>query len=321
MTNLIRAGAPISELDAPPSVSAFNSDPQENLSNTTPAAGTPDLSVTFTAPTSGRVLGIVGGGLRDNGSDRRVTLSLEIREDNAVGAIVQSPGVSETGWSNAGVNTGNYQYGSRAIIAPIDASGFITALTPGRTYFAHVMQSVNGGSTCDIFFRDITIVPLPLTHSYLYTDELIRATDRTQVAIAQDRTTQLNVSGTDQVGDPEVSLTFVAPNSGRALMVVGGGARDNTGTGRLRMAPQVRIGSRNGPELQHQSTDNIYTTWSWSNSSQTTSNYQYGNRFSFLGEPVTEPLVPGERYFMRVLMDGDGNTDAFNRDLFVIPLS
>lgn len=322
MTNRIRAGAPMSELDAPPAVSGYENTAQLNVSNTTFAAGSPDLSVTFTAPTSGRVLVIVGGGLRDNGGTNRIFLAPEIREDDSSGAIVQSPDISVNSWSNAPVNTSNYQYGSRAIIAPFNTTSFDTALEPGRTYFARVTQAVDGGTTADIFNREITIVPVPMTHSYFYTDNLARASDRPQIVTAQDRTTQLNVNATDDPGDPEVSLTFIAPNSGRVLIVTGGGIRDNTGSNRLRLAPEIRIDRRGGPLLDHTSTDNIYSLWSWSNSSSTTSNYQYGNRMSFIGEPITEGLEPGRRYFVRLLMDGGGGTcDVFNRDVFVFPLS
>jgi hypothetical protein len=333
---VVHAGQVIRAVDAPPAVHAFDSTTQTNLGSAF-APGSPDVSLTFTAPTSGRVMVVVSGGIRTNGSSgARGVLAPEIREDDASGNIVQGSVTSVNAWTNSAFNTSNYQYGSRVTLAPISTNGsFIMALRPGRTYFARLNQFADGGATdVQIRTRSLTVAPIPLGHVYAsdVTPNFARASDRPAIPHTMDTTTQLNITAgiaSRDPGDPEVVVEFLGPNSGRALIVVGGGNRDNSSTGRIGFFAEVRVGSRNGPLLfDPQDTSETgglakYFRFFWSNSSFQTTRYQYGNAVGFLGEPSTPDLIPGQRYFAQVFMvtSGGGTTDVFNREVYVIPLS
>lgn len=323
----------ISTLDAPPSVHAFDNTTQGNVSNTTPAAGSPDVGVTFTAPTSGYVFVCVGGGLRDNTGSNRIDLSVELRQTDGSGSVIVGADTSFAGWTNAPVTSGAFQFGSRPFVLPADDNGLAAPLTPGDTYFVRVMQSVSGGSSADIFNRFLTVAPVPFGTHYGEVDELTLALDRPQFVYQSSTVTQGNIA-TDladfDYGSPHVSVEFVAPASGRALIGVAGGIRDNNNTGSAYMTPEVRYDSESGPLLFDPQAaiggvDNAFR-YAWSNArgAPQVAAYQYGNNINFLGAPATDPLEPGRTYFARVIQwqqGGNDTADIFNRQIFVIPLS
>lgn len=321
MTSPILSGSTIKDSDiGSVSVHAFDTTTQSGITNTSFDAGSPDLSVEFVAPLSGRVLVIVGGGLRTTTGQDSCRIAPEIREDDSSGSVVENPSITVNGWGSAGRDTTHYQYGCMATICPMDTDGPASPLEPGRTYFARVVQSVDGGEG-DIFNRDITIVPLPFGQVF---SAVPLGLDTPPIRSGQDFQTQFNTegsSGSPNYGDPELGVFFRGPSSGRALIVVGGGIRDNTNNQRLRMCPEVRYDDVNGELLvepgDHAGTT-AFVTHGWSNCGQTTDNYQYGSRIGFLGDPATDPLIPGRQYFARVAMEGGSTTDVFNRDLFVI---
>lgn len=321
MTSPILSGSTIKTADiGSVSVHDFDITTQAGIVNTAFEAGTPDLTVEFVAPLSGRVLVVVGGGLRSPNTEDSVQVAPEIREDDENGAVVENPAAGINAWTSTGFITNNYQYGSMAAVIPMNADGPTTPLEPGRTYFARVVQRVDGGDG-DIFNREITIVPLPLGQVY---SAIPLGLDTPPIRSGQDFRTQFNTGGSvasPNFGDPEFGLFFRGPASGRALIVVGGGIRDNTNNQRLRMCPEVRLDDINGELLldpgSHAGTT-AFSTHGWSNAGVTTSAYQYGSRIGFLGAPATDPLIPGQQYFARVAMDGGSTTDCFNRDLFVI---
>lgn len=150
-----RAGQPVRAVDWPAAAWASDSTTITNPSGSSYQAGSPAVSVTFTAPTSGRVLLIVGGGLGNSAGANRIFLSPEVRETNVSGAVVLTPSVTNRGFSSDNVAVG-FHYGSRESV--------LEGLTPGQTYFARVMHAVvddGGGSTGDIEHRDIGVVSLP----------------------------------------------------------------------------------------------------------------------------------------------------------------
>lgn len=74
----------------------------------------------------------------------------------------------------------------------------------------------------------------------------IRAADHPPAVFEQDATAQLNITSNSYItGTPVVDQTFVAPTSGRVLLAVGGGGRDNDATPaeRALIAPQVFEGT------------------------------------------------------------------------------
>ncbi|WP_049562248.1 hypothetical protein [Nonomuraea sp. SBT364] len=150
------AGRPVRALDFPPAAWAQNSTQINNPSNSGYITGTPEVSVTFTAPTSGRVLLIVGGALGNGAGGDRIFLSPEVRETNSSGDLVLSPSVTSRGFGSD-ICAGAFHYGSRESV--------LEGLTPGQLYYAVVKYAVattdSGGSTQDIGCRDIGVVPIP----------------------------------------------------------------------------------------------------------------------------------------------------------------
>lgn len=130
---------------------------QLNLSNTSYGPGDPEVGVTFMAPTSGRILLVIGGGGRDNTGNNRVFLGHEIYigtqalQEN----LLFGPDFNEfviPGEADESI------YGSRAIV--------YNDLVPLRQHYARLVQRRSGTSdpaedTPDIFVREVVVVPLP----------------------------------------------------------------------------------------------------------------------------------------------------------------
>ncbi|GIH27608.1 hypothetical protein Aph01nite_59180 [Acrocarpospora phusangensis] len=148
----ITNGELVTATDFPPSVYVFDDTRQSDISSTTYISGSPIVSVYFVAPTSGRVLLTIGGGLQDSGTANRVHLAPVIREDGPDGATVLAANVVTSG-VGCPEQTTSFMYVSRTTL--------VTGLTPGRTYYAHTAHKVSGGSTGDIASRDLTVVPVP----------------------------------------------------------------------------------------------------------------------------------------------------------------
>lgn len=323
MTFPFFAGSPIKQGDIPPAVHAFSNTQQTDLTNTAFAPGSPEVGVSFIAPPGGYVLGIVGGGIRDNGGTNRGSLAIEIYENDSSGAVVQDAQVRRNAWTNNSfnINSSVAGFGSRVAPAPINDSSLLTPLVPGATYFARVMQAVSGGTTVDIIHRDITIVPLPLgaaTGSRLVSnlDNVRTLGGGTQVSI-------FNVSnshGDWQAPSTNARLRFIAPSSGRALIIVAGGLRDNTNTNRIGMAPEVREDDENGRKIFDLNAAGIRDRYMWTNHGNTNGSYLFGCRVGWL-----QDLEPGRQYFAQTMLAATTTTsnsaDAFNQRLIVVGVS
>ena len=152
MSDLL-AGTEIRAVDTPPAVSAFSQDAQLNIDHSGYEEGDPQVAVTFTAPTSGRVLVHVGGGGQNNAAnDARADLAFEIREDDESGAVVVAASIVNHGVSFADRN--GFEYKGRTTLHE--------GLTAGATYFARCMHknnNVGSGTTCDLNLRDIAVTP------------------------------------------------------------------------------------------------------------------------------------------------------------------
>ncbi|WP_143082139.1 hypothetical protein [Nonomuraea wenchangensis] len=147
----ITDGAVASASDFPPSVYAFDDTRISDIDSTSYITGSPVVFVYFTAPTSGKVLLTIGGGLQDSSTANRVHLAPVVREDGPGGSAVVSANVVTRG-IGCPEQTTSFMYLSR--------TSLITGLTPGRTYYAHTAHKVSGGSSGDIASRDLTVVPV-----------------------------------------------------------------------------------------------------------------------------------------------------------------
>lgn len=159
MTDLL-AGSKIKALDFPPTVHAEDSTSIPNISNTSYAAGSPEVGTTFTAPTSGRVLITVSAGIRNNASNSdRVFVTCQVfLGTSASGTEIQTPTASPFGVSTPGGSaTADNQYLSR--------TGVLEGLTPGTTYYARTMHVLSSAgtpaNTGDIAYRGLIVAPTP----------------------------------------------------------------------------------------------------------------------------------------------------------------
>jgi hypothetical protein len=150
------AGRPVRAIDYPPAKWSQDATAINNPTSASYITGSPEVSVTFIAPTSGRVLLVVGGGLGNAAAGDRIFLSPEVRLTNSSGALVLSPSVTNRGFGSDSCSAG-FHYGSRESV--------LEGLTPGTLYYAVVKYAVAtsdaGASTQDIACRDITVAPLP----------------------------------------------------------------------------------------------------------------------------------------------------------------
>ncbi len=154
----ITSGSIITGLDLPPAVYDSDDTLLLNLTVLDYTVGSPEVGVTFVAPTSGRVRLTVGGGLRDSSAVDRVFLSPQVfRGSSSSGTEVLAPSVTIRGFGSTD-KSNEFVYASR--------TSMLTGLTPGTTYYARVMYVVSpaaaaANATADIGFRDIAVVPVP----------------------------------------------------------------------------------------------------------------------------------------------------------------
>ena len=124
------SGSQVYGVDFPPSQYDQDWTTQANITTTSYVAGNPEVGVSITAPTSGKVMVAIGAGVRNNANpatDERVVVTYEVLEYTYQG--------------NFSLETG---------------------LTPGRQYFFRVKhRSIDGEGVADIASRNITVWPVP----------------------------------------------------------------------------------------------------------------------------------------------------------------
>lgn len=145
------AGTQIKALDFPASQYDDEDTLQSGVSSTSYTAPTNACSVTFTAPTSGRVKLIVGGAFRDTSGDDQGFITAEIRETDVSGSIVLSSSAYRNGYISE-PEASDYLYHSRITL--------VEGLTPGQTYFARIMIKVDGGAA-DLRLKNLAVIPVP----------------------------------------------------------------------------------------------------------------------------------------------------------------
>ncbi|MGW0587469.1 hypothetical protein [Streptosporangium sp. NPDC002607] len=299
-------GAKIRPNDFPRAVTASDSTAINDISSTSFIVGSPVVSATFVAPTSGAVLLSVGLSARDNGGINRVHLAPEVRVGSSGGSVVLSADVTTRGVGTPGEIT-SFIYRSRTTL--------LTGLTGGTTYYVQTMHKVSGGSTADLQQRDLTVCPTPLGGNYA--GQTVKALDFPPPKWSQDITAIANPANTSYIaGSPAVELTFVAPTSGRVLIIVGGGMGNSAGADRISLSPEVRVGTSSGAVVLVPGV----TSRGWG-SDNCSSGHTYGSR-----ESVLEGLTPGVvyyavvKYVVQVPDAGTTTADIACRDITVVPI-
>lgn len=302
----ILVGAPISAADFPVTKWASDATSNANITSTTFIAGTPSVETTFVAPTSGAVLVSVGLGASDNGGTNRVHIAPEVRVGSVAGAVVLAADVTTRGAGTPGEASAN-AHRSRTTL--------LTGLTPGTTYYARTMHKVSGGTTADIGVREIVIMPTPLGSSAAGRE--VKALDYPPAKWSQDATQINNPANTSYItGTPEVSVTFIAPTSGRVLVVVGGALGNGAGGDRIFLSPEVHETNAAGALVLSPSVTNRGF-----GSDICAGAFHYGSR-----ESVLEGLTPGQVYYAVVryavvTSDAGATTqDIGCREIIVAPL-
>lgn len=150
----IAAGDEISAKWWPDSVRVAEGTDQLDITSTSFIAGSPECSTTFVAALSGRAQVVVSGELRnDDTAGERVFLSFEVRLGSSAGAVFMAASAFRSA-STSGDTTasGDMIHGNVFML---------DGLTPEETYFIRTMQSVTGGTTNDIKYRRVCVVPVP----------------------------------------------------------------------------------------------------------------------------------------------------------------
>ncbi|CAM3433716.1 hypothetical protein [Stackebrandtia soli] len=150
------AGQPIRAVDHPPSVYVADPTDLENITNTTWSPGTPDVSMTITAPTSGRARIDIWAMVDEDSDGGGVYLSVEVRHGNPTGPVIHAPSTTTGGIAAYWVDA-----------APMNTSAsgwvFLSGLEPGAVYWVQLQHMVRDPATggLDIAHRAILYTPLP----------------------------------------------------------------------------------------------------------------------------------------------------------------
>lgn len=153
MTDIL-AGNLVKAADFPATKGSADNTDINNIADVTFVTGSPEVAVTFTAPTSGQVLIINGGGCRNNTGTDQVYLGVEVRETNGSGAVVYSPTINGKDTLSCADQSTSHEYKSRYMV--------LSGLTAGGTYYARIQyRTRDGDSTADISSRSIIVQPIP----------------------------------------------------------------------------------------------------------------------------------------------------------------
>lgn len=134
----------------------------------------------------------------------------------------------------------------------------------------------------------------------------------------QDWTTQANITTTDYVtGSPECAVSITAPTSGKVLVCIGAGIRNNANPAtneRIIVTYRVLEEGANGPVFTSESAYRGMTSCGI----VAIQEYTYMGNFS-----LETGLTPGRQYYFQVRhrsIDGEGVGDIASRDITVIPV-
>jgi len=149
------AGQRILAQDFTAAVTASDTTTQTNITGTSgsPNAGSPTVTVTVTAPTSGKIAFTIGGRFRDAGASATMVLDWTLREGTGSGSIVLNTGDSNRRIEMTAETDARTQNWTRTYIA--------TGLTPGQVYFAQLYHWATPSGSADVIARYLATVPLP----------------------------------------------------------------------------------------------------------------------------------------------------------------
>lgn len=151
----IYAGDEITVANWPVSVSSQDSTAISNITSTTAIPGSPEVGMTFTAPPSGRIGLIVAADMRNQDTaGNRVFVTAEVYEGTSASGTLIQAGEAVRGVSTSG-DTSASQFQLHGNMSMVEG------LTSGATHYARVVYFVAGGTTNDIQYRRVTVVPLP----------------------------------------------------------------------------------------------------------------------------------------------------------------
>lgn len=143
----------------------------------------------------------------------------------------------------------------------------------------------------------------------------VKASWWTQTMTDVDQTAINNITSTTFItGSPTVELTFVAPESGKVLITISSGARDNGGTNRIVCAPELYLGT-------DASGTAVFTTATSTIDKELTSAGQVAN-FQYVSRTMLQTgLTAGATYYARLLYKVNAGTtaDLNMRELIVRP--
>lgn len=149
------AGGDVYGVDFPPSQFDQDWTPISNITDTSYVAGTPEVAVSVTAPTSGRLFTCVGGGFRNNAAtSEQVFITFQVFEDSPSGALFLAASNSR-GIRSCGIaSSQEFQHHGNMDL--------VTGLEPGRSYYFQVVHKASSSAgTGDISSRNILVVPVP----------------------------------------------------------------------------------------------------------------------------------------------------------------
>lgn len=154
---------------------------------------------------------------------------------------------------------------------------------------------------------------LPFKPRSLFAGSPIRAMDSLEHAVAADGTEQANVTSTSFTAwDPEITVLFEAPTSGRVIVIVAARFDEDGNNNRGHAAPQIRKSDRNGKIIQSPG----ISANSCTSSSVDAPLFQPVCRLT-----IVDDLIPGHTYWAQLMVSVTGGTTADIADgkLYIIP--
>lgn len=148
-------GGDVYGVDYPPSQYDQDWTPISNITTTVYEVGVPEVAVSVTAPTSGRLFVCMGCGIRNNAATAESAyVSYQIFEDSPDGVLFSASN-DDRGVRSSGIaSSQEFQYhGNNALIE---------GLSPGRSYYFQMThKSALGNGTADIASRNLLVIPVP----------------------------------------------------------------------------------------------------------------------------------------------------------------
>lgn len=147
------AGTTVKALDTPAAVAVEDATDELGFTDTVFVQGATKVGVTFTAPTTGRVL-VMWTARFESNTTGLIYVSAAVRTGATIGSGTSVSAASQT--SAVSSNTGAGGTDTRIAAAFFRV---VTGLTPGNSYNAVTEHSVSSGNG-DVFDRSLAVIPL-----------------------------------------------------------------------------------------------------------------------------------------------------------------